>query len=202
MKITLRNCMLASLLVGGGAITSSVVLLAHEDAKGVVKERMEAMERYEELTDRIFAMIHGELPYNADVVRKAATEIKTTSGVHLVRMFPKGSGGKPSEATDAIWQNMDTFEHFAERLQGFASDVESNADKKPDGKVTLPKKWEDVPAMGNMMGRGGGMGQPGMMPGRGMMGGPGGRMTDGIEGAAWRMAHMCNTCHQAFRKEE
>ena len=188
-------------------VTGSVALLAHGGAKGVVKERMEAMERHDELTDRIFAMIHGELPYNADAVRKAAAEIKQTSGAHLVNLFPKGSGGKPSEATDAIWQNMSTFEHFAERLQTFASEVERTAESKPDGNSSLPKKWEDVPAMGQMMGPSGGMMRgPGMMRGRGMMGGPGGgrggAMANTVEGAVWRLAHMCNSCHEQFRKEK
>ncbi len=198
-------------LVAGSAMSSSVAVFAHKGATGVVKDRMELMERYDELTDRIFAMLHGELPYSADTVRKAAQEIKKTSGAHLVKLFPKGSDGKPTRATSAVWDNTDTFEHFSEMLEVSADALANSSDKKPEGSTSLPKKWEDVPAMGQGMGRGMGPGRgmgrgPGMMGrggGPGMMGGGPGRGIGGtVEGATWHLAHVCNTCHTAFRKEE
>lgn len=205
----LGKAILAAGIAISAASTGSVALFAHGDAKGVVKERMEAMERFEELTERIFAMLHGELPYSADVVRKAAQEISAGAGAHLVKLFPKGSGGEPSEALPAVWQDMGTFEHFAEMLEVSAEAVEASANNKPEGETSLPKKWEDVPTMGQGM-MGGGQGR-GMMGGQGMMGGGQGMMGRGsgpamagdtVEGAVWRMAHVCNTCHEAFRKEE
>ncbi len=44
----------------------------------------------------------------------------------------------------------------------------------------LPVDWDDVPAMGEMIGRG--------------------MMRGDVEATAWRLAHVCNSCHVRFRK--
>jgi cytochrome c556 len=193
---------------------------------GVAKERHELMERFEELTERMFAMVHGELPYSADAMKKAAAEIKAGSGAHLVKLFPEGSGGKPSHALPAIWQEMEFFSHMADRLADFAAALEADASTKPSDPSVLPKKWEDVPIMGQggpgmMMGQGPGQGAgPGYgrgqmgqgmmgqgMMGQGMMGrgqGGYGMMGGGgtVESDLWHVAHVCNTCHARFREKE
>lgn len=193
-------------------------LSAHGKATGVVKERMELMKRHDELLDRIFAMIRGELSYSEKLVKAAAREIKETSARHYVKLFPKGSDRKPSEALPAIWTEFDRFSQMADRLRDFAEDLERSAAEKPASPSGLPKKWEDVPAMGGGFGfgRGGPMrGQgpdggggarflgPGMMGpggrGRGPMSGPAG---GGVEWAAQRVAHMCNNCHNLYRKQK
>jgi CHASE3 domain sensor protein len=162
------------------------------------QKRLELMERHDELLDRIFAMIKGELPYSEKAVKAAAREIKETAGQHLVKMFPEGSTQKPSRALPVIWSDFNRFTHMADRLSDFAGSLERNAANKPGPSSSLPKKWEQVPTMGGMMGRGG------MMRGQGMMGG--GMMGAGSDGnveeAARRVAHMCNTCHVAYHKKE
>jgi cytochrome c556 len=192
-------------------MTSPLELGASEGKlSGVAKERHELMERFEELTERMFAMVRGELPYSVDAMKKAAAEIKAGAGAHLVKLFPEGSGGKPSHALPLIWQEMDFFAHMADRLADFADVLEQDADTKPSDSSLLPKKWENVPIMGQagsgMMGRGmmgqgmmgRGQGGYGMMgPGPGMMGGGG-----TVESDLWHVAHVCNTCHARFRKEE
>ena len=188
-------------------LSSTAIVVAHSGATGVVKERMDLMKRYDELVDRLFAVAHGEIPHSETLVRDAAAEIKTTSGEHLTGLFPPGSTEKPSVADPKIWENREFFDHMAERLQDFAAALESAASTPPSNPTTLPAKWEEVPAMGGMMG-GGGMMQGGGMGGGGMMGGGmmGGQqqqmMGNPMEQTLWRVAHVCNTCHTNFRLEE
>tara|TARA_R100001143_G_scaffold49083_1_gene44091 strand:+ start:61 stop:705 length:645 start_codon:yes stop_codon:yes gene_type:complete len=196
-----------------GCLAGPVGLDASEAKRtGVVKERHELMERFEELTERLFAIRHGELTYDAEIVRKAAAEIRANAGSHLVKLFPDGSGGAPSDALPTVWQNKDFFAHLADRLGDIAAVLEKDAWTKPEGATSLPKKWEDVPVMGAgggpgaMMGQGSGRGMMGrgmMGPGSGMMG-SGPAMTAGgsVENDLWHLAHVCNTCHADFRKKE
>ncbi|MBR9652990.1 c-type cytochrome [Thalassovita aquimarina] len=158
------------------------LLSAHESATGVVKERMEKMERFEELIERIFAMFHGELTYDAAVVRRAAEEIRGGAGRHLTEQFPEGSNGSPSEAKDEIWRDFETFEHYAFMLENWSGKLAVLAGERARGE--LPKDWEKV-EMG-----------PAMMQGGGMMG------RGGPVFAAWHVAAACNACHAEFREEE
>lgn len=175
---------------------------SHGGATGVVKERMEQMERLDELMDRIFAMVRGEIPYDAATVRKAAIEIQSHSGAAMTRLFPEGSSGKPSEARPAIWKDFDTFSHFADRLAWTAGVLAEQSDSPGDGSA-LPRKWEDVIMGPGMMGRGSassGRGLQNRGPGTrgpGMMMGGG----SGAAAAAVRVAAHCNTCHERFRVE-
>lgn len=175
----MRLRILAALAVFGVASLAA----AHENATGVVKERMERMERFEELIERVFAMMHGELTYDAKAVRNAAVEIRDGSGRHMTDLFPKGSGGAPSEAKNDIWRDFRTFEHYASMLEGWSGDLAAQADGPLSG--NLPKDWEDA-EMG-----------PGMMRSGGMM-----RRGGGPVFAAWHVAATCNACHAEFREED
>lgn len=163
------------------ALPVGFAAMAHESATGVVKERMERMERFEELIDRIFAMMHGELSYDPRAVRNAAEEIAQGAGPHLTDLFPQGIGGAPSEAADDIWRDFGTFAHFAEMLEGWSREVAAQA--RTPARGSLPKRWEDA-RMG-----------PGMMRCGGMMSG------SGSVAAAWHVAATCNACHAAFRDQ-
>ena len=74
----------------------------HGEATGIVKQRMEAMERLEELMDRVFAMLHGELAYDAATMRRAAEEIRASAGREMTALFPEGSLDDPTEARPEI----------------------------------------------------------------------------------------------------
>lgn len=169
-------------LLGAIALGFASAATAHENAVGVVKDRMEQMERYEELIERIFAMIHGELTYDAEVVRRAATEIREGAGRHMTELFPSGSNEPPSEARDEIWSDFQTFEHYADMLEDWSAELAAQADQLPRG--TLPKSWEDA-----VMG-------PSMMQDGGMM------RRSGSVFAAWHVAAACNSCHSEFRQED
>lgn len=164
------------------AAASSSLLAAHESATGVVKERMEKMERFEELIERVFAMIHGELTYDPQAVHRAALEIRDGAGQHMTTLFPEGSNASPSEAKDKIWHDFATFEHYAVMLESWSAELAARADTMPRG--NLPVDWEDA-EMG-----------PGMMQGGGMMG------RSGPVFAAWHVAAACNACHSEFREED
>lgn len=168
--------------IGVLAVCLSSVVAAHESATGVVKERMETMERFEELIERVFAMINGELIYDAGAVQRAAEEIRDGAGSHMTALFPEGSNGSPSEARDEIWRNFDIFENYSLMLENWSGEMAAQANKQPGG--NLPKSWEDT-KMG-----------PAMMQGGGMMG------RGGPDFAAWHVAATCNACHADFRKEE
>ncbi len=163
-------------------VCSASLVAAHDSATGVVKERMEKMERFEELIERVFAMIHGEMTYDAGAVRRAAEEIQAGSGQHMIALFPEGSSGSPSEAKDDIWRDFETFENLAFSLERWSGELAAQADGRPRG--TLPKKWEDA-EMG-----------PAMMKGGGMM------RNSGPVFAAWHVAASCNACHAEFREED
>ncbi|WP_172330043.1 cytochrome c [Mangrovicoccus sp. HB161399] len=173
MKLSLTVLVLAA----AGAAAA-----AHENATGVVGERMELMERFDELADRIFAMMHGELAYDPAAVRRAAEEISSKAGTHMTALFPEGSSGAPSEAKAEIWRDFPAFEHYASALGDWSRELAAQADGQPRGK--LPVSWEDA-----VMG-------PGMMQGGGMMG------SGGPVSAAWHVAAMCNACHAEFREED
>ncbi|WP_171060435.1 cytochrome c [Poseidonocella sp. HB161398] len=171
-----------SLTVLALAAAAGIPAAAHQKATGVVKERMELMERFDELADRIFAMMHGELAYDPAAVRRAAEEISEGAGPHLTSLFPEGSSGAPSEAKAAIWRDFSRFENDAAALADWSRALAAQADRRPEGR--LPKDWEDA-----VMG-------PGMMRGGGMMG------NGGPVSAAWHVAAVCNACHAAFREED
>ena len=108
----------------------------------------------------------------------------------MTRLFPEGSGGKPSEARPEIWTDFATFLHFAERL-GRTAEMLARAADDPGEDIALPRKWEEVAMGPGMMGGGGpraDMGPGAMMGeadrGRGMMRGEG----PGLTAAGARMA--------------
>ena len=171
----------APVLIFGLAAGS--VAWAHENATGVVAERMEKMERFEELIERVFAMIGGELTYDAAAVKRAAEEIRSGSGRHLTTLFPQGSNAPPSEARAEIWRDFGEFEHYAFMLERWTAELAARANERPRGK--LPQKWEDAEMGPNMM-RSGAM----------MMG------SGGLDFAAWHVAATCNACHAEFREED
>jgi len=149
VSIGLRIAVAAALFFGAMSAAADSKR-GHGGATGVVKERMELMERFDELTDRVFAMLCGEIPYDAATVRKAAMEIEHASGAKLTALFPKGGGGKPSEARPQIWQDVVRFRHFADRLGGIAAELADWA-RTPGAGKNLPRKWKSVTMGGGMM---------------------------------------------------
>ena len=91
------------LLISG--IVSLTPLLANQDAKGVVKERMDNFK----MSKKMMQTIHKSIQ-NEDFVKieKSATTLHNWSK-EMIKYFPEGSDGAPSEASANIWLDPDGF---------------------------------------------------------------------------------------------
>ncbi|SHI46173.1 Cytochrome c556 [Palleronia salina] len=203
MKITTT---LAAIAMTGTAVAA----LAHSGATGIVKERMDAMKAMGDAVKSVAPMMRGEMDYDADAMRAAARTFQEHAGDAMTELFPEGSGGMPSEAKDAVWEDWDAFAELADRLAVYAEGLEGAA-----GNGMGQGGQMDTGAMmggdaGSMMGGGSMMGDAsGMMGGSAMMGeGGSGMMTaehiaEMPTDAAFTMTtEVCSACHSRFRAED
>ena len=93
--------------------------LAHEGAKGVVKERMDLMKGQAKQMKLIGDMAKGKKKFDAAKAAAAAHDLGLTTK-KIPELFPEGSNGHPSEALDAVWKEWD-------RFKGDAQDAEAAA---------------------------------------------------------------------------
>jgi len=100
---------------------SATLVLAHDGATGVVKERMDLMERQKDDMKIIGNMAKGKTPFDAAKAAEAARDIALTAK-EIPELFPEGSTGGESEALPAIWEKWDRFTSGAEDL-GRAADA-------------------------------------------------------------------------------
>lgn len=100
---------------------SATLALAHEAATGVVKERMDLMERQKDDMKIIGNMAKGNTPFDAAEAAEAARDIAVTAE-KIHELFPEGSGGGESEALPSVWEKWDRFTASAEDL-GSAADA-------------------------------------------------------------------------------
>ena len=104
------------------AVSASATLaLAHEGATGVVKERMDLMDRQKDDMKIIGDMAKGKTPFDAAEAAEAASDIGLTAK-KIPELFPEGSTGGKSEALPAIWEKWDRFTANADDL-GSAADA-------------------------------------------------------------------------------
>jgi len=95
---------------------------AHEEATGVVKERMDLMETQKDAMKVIGAMAKGTVPFDATEAAGAAREIEATAK-KIPDLFPEGTDGPPSEAKPDIWTDWERFVGDAEALTSAAKDL-------------------------------------------------------------------------------
>ncbi len=91
-------------------------VLAHKGASGVVKIRMEAMKDMKNDLKKIEQMLEGKKSYSSAKVHKALDNIRDHAGAQMSKLFPEGTGQKPSEADPSIWTNWDEFKKMAVSL--------------------------------------------------------------------------------------
>jgi len=122
---------------------SATLALAHEGATGVVKERMDLMERQKDDMKIIGKMAKGEAPFDAAKAAEAASDIGLTSQ-KIPDLFPEGSTGGKSEALPAIWEKWDRFTANAEDLESAADALVSALDDSDnqDWKAAFKKVGE------------------------------------------------------------
>lgn len=92
---------------------STALPAAHEGATGVVKQRMEAMKSLQEATREILEMIRRKRQFDAARIADLSGQISHHAD-DLAKLFPKGSGGHPSEALPSIWSD---WTGFVEQMQ-------------------------------------------------------------------------------------
>jgi cytochrome c556 len=88
---------------------------AHEEATGVVKERMDLMDTQKEAMKVIGAMAKGTAAFDASKAAAAASEIENTAK-KIPELFPEGTGGAPSEAKPEVWEKWAEFTADADEL--------------------------------------------------------------------------------------
>ena len=87
------------------SIVSLTPLLANEDAKGVVKERMDNFKMSKKMMQTIHKSIQNE---DFVTIEKSATTLHNWSK-EMIKYFPEGSDGAPSKASADIWLDLDGF---------------------------------------------------------------------------------------------
>ncbi|WP_271951064.1 c-type cytochrome [Ruegeria faecimaris] len=184
-------------LATGAALASIIAMtaLAHGGATGIVKERMDGMSALKNSMKTLTPMMQGKTPYDADVVRREAEQIGRHAGDSMTRLFPDGSGGKPSEAKPEIWTDWDEFSELAEQLHNYSEGLALAAENG------LMMAGTEQGA--SMMGGSGMMGGESMM-GTSMMGGsPNQAQLSEMpaDGVFMMLSQTCSACHTRFRSE-
>ena len=87
------------------SIVSTTPLLAQEIAKGVVKERMNKFKMSKKMMQTIHKSIQNE---DFATIEKSVTTLHKWSK-EMIKYFPEGSDGAPSEASGDIWLNPEGF---------------------------------------------------------------------------------------------
>lgn len=94
--------------------------LAHSKAQGIVKERMDLMSVLGDNMKIMAGMVRGQVAYDPETFRAAATVLFEHSGEAMTVLFPTDSLDSPTEARAEIWADWD-------RFAGLASDLEIRA---------------------------------------------------------------------------
>lgn len=114
--------------------------LAHEEATGIVKERMDLMDRQKDDMKIIGLMAKGKTPFDGPKAAAAAKDIEETSA-KIPDLFPEGTDGHPSEAKPEIWAEWDEFTGNAKSLGEAAAALAAAFDAGPDD---WKAKFQDV----------------------------------------------------------
>lgn len=178
------------------SITAGVAL-AHGGATGVVKERMDGMAAMQKAVKAVTPIMRGQAEYDANAVRSFAAAVEMHSGEAMTKLFPEGTGGKPSEAKAEVWSDWDGFETLAMDLKVLAKALAEAAD---NGLATQSAGASS----GSMIGTGNMMGSGTMMGGNSAVGG----MMDVNMLASMpadmlftRISQTCSACHTKYRLE-
>ena len=86
-----------------------VAAMAHNGATGIVKERMDGMSAMGKAVKALTPIMRGAVEYDADKVRSAADVMIKHAGEQMISLFPEGTGGMPSSALPAVWDNWEEF---------------------------------------------------------------------------------------------
>lgn len=95
---------------------------AHQGAAGIVKERMDLMGNIAKDMKVILYSVRGRVPFNPKAVSDAAKSIENNAE-KIPKLFPEGTTGHPSEASDRIWKDWNAFVKHADKMEKSASSM-------------------------------------------------------------------------------
>ena len=108
------------------SIVSLTPLLANEVAKGVVKERMDNFKMSKKMMQTIHKSIQNE---DFVTIEKSATTLHNWSK-GMIKYFPEGSDGAPSEASANIWLDPDGFKKAVNNFELASLKLINNSKEK------------------------------------------------------------------------
>ena len=124
MKIKNMIFYISFLLIS--SIISLTPLLANEDAKGVIKERMDNFKMSKKMMQTIHKSIQNE---DFVTIEKSATTLHNWSK-EMIKYFPEGSDGAPSEASADIWLDPDGFKKAVSNFKLVSLKLINNSKEK------------------------------------------------------------------------
>ncbi|QXT40994.1 c-type cytochrome [Gymnodinialimonas ceratoperidinii] len=175
------------------SVVAVAVATAHTGATGVVRERMDGMMAMRDAVRALTPMMQGQAEYDSQAVVAAAAIIESHAGETMTTLFEEGTGGPPSAATPAVWEDWEAFAAIAMRLETVAEALGQAAVNAPGSAMPEGSMQADAGAM---------------------MGGASSMMGDSVEPDAEMMAQMpvdrvfalaaqtCSSCHTSYRVEQ
>jgi cytochrome c556 len=124
MKIKNMIVYISFLLISN--IVSITPLLAHEGAKGIVKERMDKFKMSKKMMQTIHKSIQNE---DFGTIEKSATTLYNWSK-EMIKFFPEGSDGAPSEASTDIWLDPEGFKKAVNNFELASLKLINNSKEK------------------------------------------------------------------------
>ena len=124
MKIKNMIVYISFLLIS--SIFSITPLLANEDTKGVVKERMDKFKMSKKMMQTIHKSIQNE---DFGTIEKSATTLYNWSK-EMIKYFPEGSDGAPSEASADIWLDPEGFKKAVNNFELASLKLINNSKEK------------------------------------------------------------------------
>lgn len=105
------------------ALTASTLALALTASfAGPAEDREAFMKENGKLLGQLAPVAKGEKPFDAAEVKSLLEAFNAhTQKLDVVALFPEGTGGRPTRADPAIWENFDDFKAKAEDLKMAAS---------------------------------------------------------------------------------
>ena len=108
------------------SIVSITPLLANEGAQGVVKERMDKFKISKKMMQIIHKSIQNE---DFETIEKSATTLYNWSK-EMIKYFPEGSDGAPSEASADIWLDPEGFKKAVNNFELASLKLINNSKEK------------------------------------------------------------------------
>ena len=118
------------------SIVSITPLHANEGAQGVVKERMDKFKISKKMMQTIHKSIQSE---DFETIEKSATTLYNWSK-EMIKYFPEGSDGAPSEASADIWLDPEGFKKAVNNFELASLKLINNSKAVSYTHLTLPTK--------------------------------------------------------------